>query len=73
MRRLTVLLTVALLMMAMLVASAGGAQGLASGTIKIDRTPSGVAVAPAACELFADGSSGFAWRPGGACWFTPPL
>ncbi len=74
MRRLMVLVTVALLMTAMLVASAGSAQGLAqtSGTVKIEKVPSGVPVDPAACETVA-GVAGFEWRAGGeVCWLTLP-
>jgi len=32
----------------------------------------GAPVDPAACEVLADGSAMFEWRPGGVCWFTPP-
>jgi hypothetical protein len=68
-RRFVILVTVVLLVTATLVASAGGAQGLAgtSWTIKIDRTPSGVAVDPAACESPAGISPIIGWR-NGTCW-----
>ena len=73
MRRFMMLVAVSLLMAAMLAANAGDALALGDGSVKFVRTPSGVAVDPSACELLAGGSSMFGWRPGGVCWFTPPL
>jgi hypothetical protein len=73
MRRVMVLVTVELLMMAMLAASVGVAQGLASTptVVKVERTPSGVPVEPAACE-WAAGTAGLEWRAGGVCWLELP-
>jgi len=62
-----VLVVVVLLMTVMLVANAGAAQALAAGTVKIVRTPSGVAVDPAACESPAGISPIIGWR-NGTCW-----
>jgi hypothetical protein len=73
MRRVMVLVTMAVLMTAMLVASAGVAQGLAStpAVVKFERIPSGVPVEPAACE-WAVGTAGLQWRAGGVCWLELP-
>ena len=71
MKRLVVLVTVTLLMAATLVVSAGVAQGLPSGTVTFERTPSGVPVNPAACE-WAAGTVGLEWRAGGVCWLKLP-
>jgi hypothetical protein len=73
MRRLMVLVVV-LLMTAMVVATAMPAVAAAvrppiAGIMGGGGSP----VNPAACELLADGSGEFAWRPGGVCWFTPPV
>jgi hypothetical protein len=62
MRRLVVLVTVVLVMAAAVRPPIAGIMG-----------GGGTPVNPAACELLADGSGEFAWRPGGVCWFTPPV
>jgi hypothetical protein len=72
-RRFMMLGVVFLLMTAMLAANAGDALALGDGSVRLVRTPSGVAVNPAACKLLVDDSTMFGWRPGGVCWFTPPL
>jgi type 1 fimbria pilin len=71
MRRFIMLVTMALLLATMLVASTGVAQALPSGTVSIVRTDSGVAVDPAACE-WAAGTAGLEWRAGGVCWLELP-
>ena len=72
MRRLVVLVTVALLMVAMLVSSAGSAQAI------MGRVPfgpdGGVAVPRTACTVLADDSAMYEWRAGGrVCWANNPV
>ena len=76
MRRLRMLVAMVVLTAAMLVASAGVAQALAStpGTVKIVRVPSGVPVDLAVCEVLAGDSAMFEWRAGGeVCWVNSPV
>jgi hypothetical protein len=74
MRRFIMLATVALVMTAMLVASAGIAQGLPIRTVTIERLPSSVPVDLAVCEVLADDSAMFDWRAGGeVCWVNSPV
>ena len=72
MKRFMVLVTVVLLMIAVLLVTAAPTFAVAGPPALLQNAGVGVAVDPAACEIFADGSSMFAWRPGGVCWFTPP-
>ena len=73
MRRLMALGTVVLLMMVMVVASAGAAQGLSgtSGSVKIEKTASGTPLPATVCQSPAAASPFIGWR-GGQCWVFYP-
>jgi hypothetical protein len=74
MKRLMLLVTVALLMAAMLLAGTAPAMAAAiRPPIAGIMGGGGVPVDPAVCGALADGSAMFGWRAGGeVCWFTPP-